>query len=63
MKIDEAVEIFEDIIHYVEAGDSPEEYQAIQLAIEALKRIQTYRFMHIAGFVPLLPGETAEVGE
>ncbi len=43
MNISKAITVLEDIIHYVEPGDPPEEHQAAQLGIEALKRIQLAR--------------------
>lgn len=58
MKLIKAIEILEDIIHYVEPGDPPEEHQAAQLGIEALKRIEYCRkWSHYAVREPLT-GET-----
>lgn len=60
MKIDEAIEILNDIIHYVEPDDPPDEHDAIKLGIEAL--IFTRNVLKLMPVVfPLpLPGETEE---
>jgi len=60
MTIPKAIEILKDILKYVEPGDPPEEHDAIKLGIGALKDIKYFRNTHIAGHIPLLPGETAD---
>ncbi len=58
MKLEKAIEILEDIIHYVEPGDPPEEHQAVKLGIEALKRINHARHHPYTTTISKLPGET-----
>jgi len=60
MIIDKAIKVLEDILHYVEPGDSPEEHRAIELGIEALKRVRDNNLNpQRADFRPL-PGETKD---
>ena len=60
MTIDEAIEANEDIKrrHYNRMVDK--EREAIQLGIEALKRLQTIRAPWYSIVTRLLPGETKE---
>jgi len=60
MKLEKAIEILEDIIHYVEPGDPPEEHNAIKLGIEALKMWQRWRSCFPPNNKRLLPGETED---
>ena len=43
MTIDEAIRILEDILRYVKEEDPPKEHIAIQIGIEALKRVKGNR--------------------
>ncbi len=59
MTLEKAVEILEDILIHVAPGDPPEEHDAVNLGIEALKELKLHRqFMHNSQF-ELLPGETS----
>ena len=43
ISVKKAIEVLEDMIAWEEPGDSPEEYQAMKLGIEALRRIEELR--------------------
>jgi len=58
--IDKAIEILEDILHYVKPGDPPDEHRAIELGIEALKRVKEARKKVYFTARSLLPGETKD---
>ena len=60
MKLLKAVEVLDDILHYVSPGDPPDEHDALKLGIEALKRINQYRLADHMIEEDLLPGETDE---
>lgn len=60
MTIVEATKVLEDIIKYVEPADPPEEHQALNLGIEALKRLQADREVIPSDEFFMLPGETKE---
>jgi len=60
MNLPKAIEILEDIILYVQPGDPPEEHDAINLGIEALKRVQEHPTLGSCFWPHRLPGETVE---
>lgn len=60
MNIPKAIEILEDILRHVEPGDPPEEHQAVQLGIEALKVIKIWQATLPLDDKQLLPSETEE---
>lgn len=60
MTITQAIEILEDILHFVKPGDPPDEHDAIHLGIEALKRIEVGRNNPGTKWNDPLPGETEE---
>jgi len=43
-----------------EGGDYPDQENAIQLGIEALKRVKWHKDQHEKGYYEPLPGETTE---
>ena len=60
MRIDEAIENLQDLLH--PEGDEvyPEVANAVKLGIEALKRTREYRTYEILDAQELLPGETKD---
>jgi hypothetical protein len=60
MTIDEAIKELEDLLRYAEPGNPTEEDEAIQLGIEALKRVKAFSDMDIIGLYKPLPGETED---
>ena len=58
MNIPKAIEILEDIIHYVDPGDPRKEHDAVKLGIEALKRLKLDHINNPFHAHRLLPGET-----
>lgn len=60
MKLSEALKILENVIHHGEPCETPEEYQATQLAIECLKwRVNVKDFWAYSGY-HRLPNEDDE---
>ncbi len=58
MTIDKAIEILQEILIYVKSSDSPDDYGAIQLSIEALKAVKWSREQKGPFFISSIPGET-----
>ena len=58
MKLDKAIKVIENILDSVEPGDPQEEQDALELGIEALKRIRDIHARHPDVTFNLLPGET-----
>ena len=60
MKIDKAIQLLGDLLHYIETENPPDDGDAVKLGIEALKRFKQWRFVksHLAS--ELLPGETRD---
>lgn len=60
MTIDKAVEILHDILNCVQPGDPPDEHDAVNLGIEALKLVKAQRIVYLHQSKALLPFETPE---
>lgn len=60
MKLDKAIEITEDILHFVKPGDPPDEHNALKLLIEAGKLIRIFRELYPYLEPQILPGETED---
>lgn len=60
MTIDKAIEILEDILRFIEPGDSPDEHDACKMGIAALKQLQQVRTLNLTIILQPLSGETWE---
>ena len=58
MNLEKAIEILTDILRHVKPEDPPDEHAAINLGIEALKRIQHNRPLLLYIYNEKLRGET-----
>ncbi len=58
MTLDEAINVMTDILTFVKPGDPPEEHQALELGIQAIRRIQAIRITDRVERITRLPGET-----
>ncbi len=57
LTLDKAIEILNDILHYVKPGDPPDEHDASKLGEEALKAIKLQRQDPDNNYIDALPGE------
>lgn len=60
MKLDEAIDLLTEIPPWPNENDDPCYLDALNLGIEALKRITYQRNYHLSRYSDLLPGETKE---
>ena len=60
MTIDEAIRIIQENAAWLDIESSKGYFQALQLGIEALKRIKYQREIWMPTAIALLPGETEE---
>ena len=60
MKIDKAIKILDVHQEMLRLEDLPDLYNALQLGIEALKRLKEHREEHIDITFRALPGETED---
>ena len=58
MKIDKAIQLLGDLLHYSETENPPDDGDAIKLGIEALKLLQHRRAYLLGARPEILPGET-----
>jgi len=60
LTLDEAKEVFDNILTFVQSGDPPEEHDALKLGIEAFKREKYNREHQPYLTCGTLPGEAEE---
>ena len=60
MKLERAIEIFDDMLTHSHPPKLPDEIAALKLGKEALKREMVWRQNDPGGAVHLLPGETKD---
>jgi len=60
MKIKAAIKVLDNILSRLAIYEEPDDRKAIELGIEALKRLQEHRNHHIDIFFRALPGETVD---